>query len=618
MKTSPFIPKGRFIFMLSAICLAFAAIAGRLFDLHVLERDKSIAAVDEQRQAIRGVNAKRGNIVDARGNLLASSRPVIDLAMDPEVIEELREKDPDLYEKNRQKMEEAAKILNIPPSVIFDKCRPERRIVETDGGTRIRSNRFRRLMRVEEDVFERLQALSIKGLTYEKNYVRTYPSEGLASHAIGFINNEGTPVCGVERMCNYYLRGQDGWIQTEKDARNREIAQFRTREVAAENGMNVELTIDIILQEMAQRELQAVVEKYSPENASIIVGDPATGYILAMASYPSFNPNTFSKSSDAERRNYAISNMVEPGSTFKIIPIAAALNEHMVTQDDVFDTSESTALYKGRTLRLPRDTHDYGQLSVRQIAEKSSNRGAAHLGMMLGEKKLYEYAKLFGYGEKTGLGLAGEENGLLHNPRSWDGLTITRLPMGHAVSATPLQIHCATSVIANQGVYMKPQLVRRVFSGEDGREIVFAPKRVRQVVSPKTAATMCDILTGVVGKDGTAQRAAVEGYKVAGKTGTTQKIVEIGRKTVVRDGREEVRIIKGYTSKQHVASFTGFFPANRPRLVITVVIDSPKGSGYGGVVAAPAFAHIARQAASYLGIQTDEEFEKIVAWKGMK
>lgn len=592
MKISPFIPRGRFFFVIGVLLILFAGIAGKLFYLHVVHTKKSLAAIDNQRNITSTISARRGNITDTRGNLLASTRSIVALGVDPEVIS--------LDDKTLAKIDEAAKILNIPSSIILEKCVKGTYTRMGVNGEEIRLVRWRKIMEIDMVAYEKIAALKIKGLTGDRKYLRNYPSNGLASHVVGFVNKEGKPVTGIEFLCEEYLKGQDGWIQSEKDARRREIAYFRTRDVSASDGMNVELSIDLIIQEIAQRELEKIVEDYKPESATIIVGDPSTGFISALASYPSFDPNNYNKYPQENLRNRAITDLVEPGSTFKIVPIAAALNESMVTQDDTFDCAPSTALYKGRILNLPKDTHNYGVLSVRQIAEKSSNKGAAHLGMMLGEKKLYEYARLFGYGEKTDLGLMGEIKGVLHKPQNWDGLTITRLPMGHAVSATPMQIHCAMSVLANGGVYMKPQLVKRVLSSDGRNEIVFQPKATHRVVSAKTAATMCDILAGVVGKQGTAQKAALEGFKVAGKTGTTQKIV---------NGK--------YSTREHVASFSGFLPADRPQLVVTIVVDSPKSDtiGYGGAVAAPAFAHVAKQVAAYLGIQSEDEMQKIIAWE---
>ncbi|MBQ6534102.1 MAG: penicillin-binding protein 2, partial [Opitutales bacterium] len=440
----------------------------------------------------------------------------------------------------------------------------------------------------------------IKGLRGDRKYVRVYPSGSLAAHVVGFVNKEFSAELGVEKKFDYYLRGQDGWIETERDGRREELGHFRSRDVQPVDGMNVEVSIDSIIQEIAQREVAAIVEKYNPASATIIVGEPSTGYVLAMASYPDFNPNKYNKYPQDNLRNRAICDQYEPGSTFKIVAISGALNESLVGPDDVFDCNAPTITYKGRVLRLPKEAHKMDKLSVREITKKSSNKGSAHLGVLLGERKLYHYAHLYGFGEKTDIGLSGEIAGTLHKVKDWDGLTITRLPMGHAVAATPLQVHCAMSVIANQGIYMQPQLVKRVFDKNGKTAISYPPKAVRRVISPKIATLMSEMLVEVVSETGTARRAALKGFKVAGKTGTSQKIIN-----------------GAYSSRDHVASFSGFFPAQRPRLVITVVVDSPKmkGVGYGGLVAAPSFSSVAEQAANYLGIQTDEEYEKKVAWR---
>ena len=315
---------------------------------------------------------------------------------------------------------------------------------------------------------------------------------------------------------------------------------------------------------------------------------------------------------DKEFVNFAISGQYEPGSTFKIIPISGALNESLVGPDDEFDCSVTSMNYKGKNLRLPKDDHPIKRGSVRDIIKKSSNRGSALIGGILGGKKLINYAHAFGYGQKSGISLSGEISGTVNPLEKWDGLTITRMPIGHAVAATPLQTHCAMSVIANQGIYMQPQLVKRMYDN-NGRSINYSPRAIRRVITPKVATLMSEMLAEVPTKTGTARRAAIKGFKVAGKTGTTQKIIY---KTVQLPNGKTKR--KGeYSNRHHIASFTGFFPANRPRLVITVIVDTPKlkGVGYGGLVAAPAFKEIGEQAANYLGIQSDEKFEKSVAWK---
>jgi len=576
-----------------ALCAAFCAVFARLYYLHVVKSQWSKDTVEQARNRFDKIDARRGDIVDARGNLLATSRPVIELGLDPERVLGTPEEN--------EKFAKVAALLGISVSEITEKCRKGTYSVQTDEGTEIRCVRWRKIAEnLDDTTYAKIQELKIKALYGNRKYVRVYPMNALVSHAVGFVNKEFEPQMGIEKQFQYYLKGQDGWRETERDGRRREVAQFRTREVEPKDGMNVELTIDVIIQEMAQREIKNIVDNYDPESATIIVSEPSTGYILAMASYPSFDPNNFNKYSQEALRNRAISDQFEPGSTFKIVPISAALNESLVTINDSFDCKSPTISYKGRLLALPKDSHPHDTLTVREITQKSSNRGVAHLAVLMGENKLYDYSKNFGYGAKTGLGLVGEIGGTLHAPKDWDGLTITRLPMGHAIAATPLQVHCAMSTIANQGIYMQPQLVKRVFDPSGADSINFPPVAVRRVISSKTATVMSDILTDVVSEGGTARRAEIEGYKVAGKTGTTQKLI---------DGK--------YSSTHHVASMTGFFPAQRPRVVITVVVDNPKmkATGYGGVVAAPVFSNIGTQIASYLGIQTDKDFEKMVAWR---
>jgi len=282
--------------------------------------------------------------------------------------------------------------------------------------------------------------------------------------------------------------------------------------------------------------------------------------------------------------------LYEPGSTFKIIPVGAALNEKIVFPEDIIDCSITTYSIGKKSLRLPKDHHPLGKISLHQVVQKSSNRGAAQIGLKLGPERLYHYCKSFGFGEETNLGLVGERSGVLHPPRRWDGLTITRLPMGHAVSVTPMQVHCAMSVVANDGILMKPSILRRAFDQEGKTVVPFLPTAVRRVLDESVANDLNDMLVSVVGNEGTARTAMIKGFKVAGKTGTTQKII---------DGK--------YSSNHHVASFSGYFPADQPRVVITVVVDEPqmkKGRlGYGGSVAGPSFQKIAKRLISYFGIR---------------
>lgn len=583
--SSIFIVPWRFFLVAGVIAFIFCAVAARLYYLHVIMGPESLKVAEKARDRIEIIKARRGNITDARGNIVATSRPLIDLGVDQVDFKPTPE--------NIKKLKMVAALLSMDEKTLIEKCSPK------DSAPK----RWEKIAdSVTEPVYDRILSFKIKGIYGNRKYVRTYPLGKLASHVVGFVNREFTPVTGIENQFDFYMRGQDGWMETERDGKRRERPEFRGRYVKSTDGLNVQLTIDSIIQEMAQKQLAKIADEYNPASATIIVSDPSTGYIIAMASYPDFNPNEFNKYSQDAIRNRAISDQYEPGSTFKIVPVSAALNEGLVGPEDKFDCNAPSALYKGKSLKLPKEAHAMGVLTVRDIVKKSSNKGSAQLGMLLGENNLYDYASAFGYGKKTGLGLMGEIPGTLHKVSEWDGLTITRLPMGHAVAATPLQVHCAMSVIANQGIYMQPQLVRRIYDNSGNTIIHYSPRAVRRVISSKIAALMGDMLTDVVSDTGTARRAQIKGFKVAGKTGTSQKIIN-----------------GAYSNKKHVASFTGFFPAQRPRLVITVVVDSPKlnGIGYGGLVAAPVFKALGEQAAKYLGIQSDEDFEKKVAWKSM-
>ncbi|MBE6413135.1 MAG: penicillin-binding protein 2 [Verrucomicrobiaceae bacterium] len=603
------------------VMMVFCAIIGRLYYLHVIRSDKSIVETDKARHRVDILKSKRGNITDANKNLVAISSPIITIAVDSETfkyqlgkdnniplkkiakmtVAEMRQYKPS--QETVEKLEKIASILNISYDELYAKC--------------VAGGKWHKLAVIEDEAkYTEIRNCKVKAIYGNRKYVRKYPSGSLLSHIVGFVNKDFVPVMGVERQFEFYLRGQDGRIETERDGGRSERPEFRTRQIDPLDGLNIELSIDLVVQEIVQRQMSKIAAVYKPQKAAIIVSEPSTGYILGMASYPNFDPNNYSKYGDKETLNYAISGLYEPGSTFKIIPISGALNESLVGPDDVFDCSVGAMNYRGKNLRLPKDDHPIKKGSVRDIIKKSSNRGSAVIGGILGGERLVEYAKAFGYGKKTEIRLSGEINGIVHPVNKWDGLTITRMPIGHAVSATPLQTHCAMSVIANQGIYMQPQLVKRIYDNKGQTIINYSPQAIRRVISPKVATLMSEMLAEVPTSTGTARRAAIKGFKVAGKTGTSQKIVQ---RTVIRkDGKKVVK--NEYSNKNHIASFTGFFPANRPRLVITVVVDDAKVTtgrriAYGGLVAAPAFKEIGEEIAAYLGIQSDEDFEKTVAWK---
>ena len=588
-----FVSTARAALVSSAVAFAFCVLIGRLFYLHVWEQEALLEHVESNRRMVQIIEARRGNVVDNRGNLLATTHTRIDLGVDPQSVRET----------DREKFTELANLIDQPLEKVIRAIETKTR-KGSDHAQAVSLIKWAYLAKgLDEDTYDKVRELGIKGVYGNRKYSRTYPGGKLAAHVLGYVNHEETPVTGVERFFDYYLRGQDGWRETERDGRRREMAQFRAREVAPADGLNVALSVDLMVQHIVEQEVARLAAEYNPESVSVIVSEPSTGAVMAMANYPTYDPNEFyntKKYPIDSQRNRALTDLIEPGSTFKIVPAAAALNEEIVAPEDIFETGVERVSYKGRSLKLPSDHHTYDSLSMHDIVVKSSNRGAAHLGLILGENRLHDYAEAFGFGEKTGFDLGGEVSGTLHSVKNWDGLTITRLPMGHAVSATPMQIHGAMSVIANKGVLMEPLIAERVFDAAGNDIVHFSPKAKRRVVSTEVAQTVADMLVDVVGKDGTARKAAIDNYSVAGKTGTTQKIV---------NGK--------YSRQHHVASFSGFFPANKPALVITVVVDEPqlKGVGYGGSVSAPAFRNIAEACIAYLGIRPSRPDASFLALK---
>jgi cell division protein FtsI/penicillin-binding protein 2 len=588
-----FVSTARAALVSSAVAFAFCVLIGRLFYLHVWEQEALLEHVESNRKMVQIVEARRGNVVDNRGNLLATTHTTIDLGVDPQSVRET----------DREKFTELANLIDQPLEKVIRAIETKTR-KGSDHAQAVSLIKWAYLAKgLDEDTYDKVRELGIKGVYGNRKYSRTYPGGKLAAHVLGYVNHEETPVTGVERFFDYYLRGQDGWRETERDGRRREMAQFRAREVAPADGLNVALSVDLMVQHIVEQEVARLAAEYNPESVSVIVSEPSTGAVMAMANYPTYDPNEFyntKKYPIDSQRNRALTDLIEPGSTFKIVPAAAALNEGIVAPEDIFQTGVERVSYKGRSLKLPSDHHTYDSLSMHDIVVKSSNRGAAHLGLILGENRLHDYAEAFGFGEKTGFDLGGEVSGTLHSVKNWDGLTITRLPMGHAVSATPMQIHGAMSVIANKGVLMEPLIAERVFDAAGNDIVHFSPKAKHRVVSTEVAQAVADMLVDVVGKDGTARKAAIDNYSVAGKTGTTQKIV---------NGK--------YSRQHHVASFSGFFPANKPALVITVVVDEPqlKGVGYGGSVSAPAFRNIAEACIAYLGIRPSRPDASFLALK---
>ncbi len=587
-----FISPFRYIALASVIVVVFGVVLGRLVYLHVWEQERLGRIVERNRQKFEVLEASRGTILDAKGNLLATTREVIELGVDPQMI-----KPEDLDQINA-----LARLIQKTPAEVQAIFSNKAIQVEGPDGEEMRLVRWQKLAdAIDEPTYQKIQALGIKAVYGNRKFERMYPGGFLAAHVLGFVNKEGVSAGGVEQFMDFYLRGQHGWRESERDGCRRELAHLRSREVLPTHGLNVELSIDSMVQHTIEQALAKVIDTYHPDSATIIVSDPLTGFILGLANVPSFDPNRFFAYPLETHRNRAITDLFEPGSSFKIVSAAGALTEGLVTLNDEVDCTVNQMEYRGRMVPIPKDYKPMGRLTVEEVIMKSSNRGAAYLGMKLGAERLYDYARAFGYGELTGYGPAGEVRGILHPVNRWDGLTIGRLPMGHALAATPMQVHYAMSVMANQGVLMQPQLVQRVTSEAGETVATFAPRIKRRVLSTTMAHTVSDVL--LKGTSASGARAAVPGFEVAGKSGTTQKIVN-----------------GGYSTQSHISSFSGYFPASRPRFVITVVVDNAhlKGCGYGSIVAAPVFKEVAEGLIRYYGLTPPNEERNLLALREKK
>ncbi len=390
--------------------------------------------------------------------------------------------------------------------------------------------------------------------------------------------------------------GEDGYRYIEHDSKGHEIVLYRGQERAARNGYQVRLTIDLHLQNIVENEIDAAMQQYHPKKAMIVLMRPQTGEVLAMANRPNFDLNEKSKAEPEEMLNRAITDEMEPGSTFKIVSVSAALNERKVQPDSWIFCENGVYNYGGSKLH---DHKPFGDLTVQDILVKSSNIGAAKLAMSVGDQKFYEYMRRFGFGERTGIELPAEISGVVYPPRKWSKTSITHMPMGHEVGVTALQMTTAMCVIANGGKLMTPRIVKSIATERGETISTMKPEELRQVISPETAQQIGKALRGVVSDRGTAKGAEVPGFVIAGKTGTAQRVDPKG----------------GYDRDKFVVSFAGYLPADHPEFVGLVVLDDAQTTpeqNYGGTVAGPIFAHIATEAVRYLDLQPHEEIRKAV------
>lgn len=577
-----------------AICACVVLVCGftgfsvRLLYLQVTQHD-NYAALARSKQRDRVVLvSRRGLIFDRTGQVLAGNQPTKSL-----VVNGTRLNNP----------ERLADVL--VKHLGFDRTTAFQRITETMYSEKARKTVPRPYIVVRQNVdvsvAEGIQAelrpagltkaelkkQEIRGVSFEDTARRILPNDSLLCHVVGYVNNENTGVDGVESVMEADLHGTDGYREIERTLRNQEIVRYRGLEVAARNGNNVCLTIDMGLQMIVEQELDATIKKYHPGGATVVMMDPKTGRILALANRPDYNPNKQKGVEEKARLNLAVQAQYEPGSTFKIVTVAGVLNEGIYSLDDPIRCENGYWAW----CKL-RDHHAYAELSVNDVLVHSSNIGVAKLATRLGDDRFIDYVRRFGFGDQTGILLPGEIKGVIRPTYDWTKISITRMPMGHEVAATPIQIATAICAIANGGMLMSPQVVQSV-TDEQGKVVKsYEPNAVRRVISAKTAEHVRDALIEVASKKGTAKDAQVPGFVVAGKTGTAQKLV---------GGR--------YSNEKSVCSFVGFMPAEDPAFVILVLIDdakAPREKNVGGLVAGPVFSRIGERAAAYLGLKPTE------------
>lgn len=604
----------RALLLLGFLGAAFAGLGYRLVDLQILRHDELSAKAQRNTQREFRQAPRRGDILDAGGNVLATSVPVKTICADPSLI----------GNQSSAVARAVAPLLQLDENTLAQKLMPRSYLAKNnDGKTVTNQLHYVRLAKnVSDETWQRISAamtnltfgvnekslsrterdffrnLRLHAVYAEADQMRIYPNGSLAGQVIGFAAVEETNVDGrfvskiigrdgVELAMQKQLSGVAGWRVTETDKAQRELVAWRDEDVYARDGLNVVLTIDSAVQHIVETALAGALQKHTPKSITGIVMRPSTGEILALASLPNYDPNQ-PRTISPEARNRCITDVVEPGSVFKIVVVSGSLDKKVVTLDDKFFCENGHFGYAGRTLH---DHEPFGTLSVKEIIMKSSNIGAAKIAIeRLGAQGLYDYAWNYGFGQRTGIPLPGEARGMLYSPANkyWTKVSIAQIPMGQGVGVTRLQMLDAMAVIANGGWLMQPMIVSRL-QDHDGHVVQrYAPQRVRRVISEAADQQMIEALKTVVSKDGTSPEAALKNYQVAGKTGTANK-AETG----------------GYSATKFISSFIGFFPADHPELCISVVMDEPKEGHYGGKVCGPVFREIAERCASYLNIPPD-------------
>ena len=538
------------------LLLWIAGLVVQLYHLQIIEYADLLARAQRQQRHMIEVAPKRGEVFDRQMNPLAMSLAVDSVFAVPSEI-------PD-------------------PKMVCDLLGPVLGVDANDLLGRItNSHSFCWMKRkITPEEANRVRDLNLKGIYFQAENKRFYPKGDLAAHILGYVGLDDEGLAGLEYGMDSRIRGSPGRVLLATDARRR---SFQSTEWAGKPGKNLVLTLDEKIQYITEKALAEAVQQWKAGGGVAIVQNPNTGEILAMASQPTYDPNDYGQSPSQALQNRGLSWVYEPGSTFKLVTVAAVLEERLATPDEVVDCQRGSIVLAGHVIH---DHKPFADLTLRDVVANSSDVGVIKLGLRLGQQRLYNYIRSFGFGEKTEVDLPGEERGLLKSPTYWSGISIGEISMGQEIGVTPIQLVTAYSAVANGGVLFEPRLVHDLFLGQ--AHDTLPPVPGHRVISGRTAGLMKEILTAVVER-GTGQPARLAGYSAAGKTGTAQKIDSS----------------RTYSKSHYVASFVGFAPVEKPAITILVAIDSPVGAIYGTEVAAPVFKAIAEPTLSYLNVPQD-------------
>jgi len=539
----------RAILVIIFVFFFFFALVIKLFDIQILKSEELKYFAQRQQTKLEKIPAERGMIYDRNNVLLVYNRNDVSFYADLRML-------------NQQEKEMIAGRF----SEVFGNSKTHYMNLLAGSGKTICIEK-----KASGEKAQILKNFNVDGLFYQEDPTRVYHYENLASHIIGFVDKEYAGINGIEKSFEEDLHGQDGTRLVERNA----IGQMLTVEEDATNpatpGNNIILTIDKVYQNILEEELRAGVKQYEASSATGIIMNPNTGEILALSNVNDFDPNKYWEADDDSRRNKALTDTYEPGSTFKSITLAALFDQNLCNEDDLVFAENGK--YKFKNVYI-RDTHKHEWLTVKGVMEQSSNIGISKLVQKIDDESFYKYLRGFGFGNFTSIDLPGEAKGTLKKPNQWTPITKSFMSFGYELSVTPLQMITAYSAIINGGILYQPQIIK---SKTSGGKVVFEnePKQIRSVISPETSERMRKILYSIV-EEGTGKNAKLDFISIGGKTGTSQKLI---------DGK--------YSSSQHNSSFIGFFPIDNPRLICLVLLNSPKIGKYGGLAAAPIFKNVA-------------------------